>query len=130
METILNIAEVSNIEIERWDHADGFEILTTNQKILLVISNGQSCCESWGYFMSQDDFTEFLGAELLSVKVVDEALHVKQIEELESDDTYVMFVNIETSIGLLQFVAHNSHNGYYGHTAYVVSKQLTHSETL
>lgn len=130
METILDICEVANIEIDKWNHVDGFKITTTEQQIILAINNGQSCCESWGYFMSQDDFTEFLGAQVLSIKIVDEALNVKQLEGLWGDECYVMFVNIETSTGRLQFVAHNSHNGYYGHTAYVISKQIAHSETL
>jgi hypothetical protein len=39
-------------------------------------------------------------------------------------------VNIDTDRGQLQFVAYNEHNGYYGHNAVVVSKQLTHEECL
>ena len=42
----------------------------------------------------------------------------------------VMFVNITTSKGVLQFVAYNEHNGYYGHSACVISKQLNHEECL
>ncbi len=41
-----------------------------------------------------------------------------------------MFVNLETNVGLLQFVAYNSHNGYYGHDAVLVSKQLNLTEAL
>lgn len=41
-----------------------------------------------------------------------------------------MFVNIDTDRGVLQFVAYNEHNGYYGHSASVTSKQLTHGEVL
>ena len=53
------------------------------------------------------------------------------IEELEYlDSGGAMFVNLETSEGLLQFVAYNAHNGYYGHEAVLVSKQLNHEERL
>ena len=41
-----------------------------------------------------------------------------------------MFVNVETDKGLLQFVAYNEHNGYYGHEACVISKHLNESEYL
>jgi tRNA(Ile2) C34 agmatinyltransferase TiaS len=42
----------------------------------------------------------------------------------------VMFVNIETNEGTLQFVAYNEHNGYYGHIAKVQSMQLSHEVVL
>ena len=32
--------------------------------------------------------------------------------------------------GYLQFVAYNSHNGYYGHEAVLISKQLNYEEDL
>lgn len=117
MEKILKIEETS------FDGKDGFVITTDQQEIKLGIDNGQYCCENWGYFMSEDDLSEFIGANLISVKVVDTAL--KKWEEIE--DMYegeAMFVNIETSNGLLQFVAYNEHNGYYGHEACVISKQV------
>jgi hypothetical protein len=41
-----------------------------------------------------------------------------------------MFVDIETDRGVLQFVAYNAHNGYYGHKARVQSTQLRHTVTL
>lgn len=34
----------------------------------------------------------------------------------------VMFINIETTKGFLQFVVYNEHNGYYGHSVLLVSK--------
>ena len=74
--------------------------------------------------MSEDDFADFIGAQLIDIKIVDTALNVTELKMedelkgggLDAGDT--MFVNINTSEGLLQFVAYNSHNGYYGHTAY------------
>lgn len=33
-----------------------------------------------------------------------------------------MFINVETTKGLLQFVAYNEHNGYYEHEVKLVSK--------
>lgn len=126
MEKILKIEEGSFST----GNYDGFVITTDKQVIQLGISNGQSCCESWGYFMSQDDFADFIGAELIGVSVTDDLLNVKQLSEIESEDCYTMFVNINTSKGVLQFIAYNSHNGYYGHTARVISNQLKHNEVL
>ena len=124
MEKIISISEFN----ER--NTSGFHITTDKQVITLEIENGQNCCEEWGYFMSHDDFTEFIGAELTDVKIVDEALKVYDGLDMDNTDLYIMFVNIGTANGLLQFVAHNSHNGYYSHTARVCSNQVTASESL
>lgn len=124
MEKIISIAEYQD------NNYDGFLIKTDIQEIKLLIGNGQSCCESWGYFMSHNDITEFIGAEISDISIVDELLNVTQLSEINDDECSTMFVNIMTSMGLLQFVAYNSHNGYYGHTAKVISNQLTALETL
>lgn len=133
MEKILSITEFSNHTApgkSKWREFDGFNITTSEQVVFMGISNGQSCCESWGYFLSHDDFSEFIGADLISVEVVDTALNISQVADLQDDESSIMFVNINTSNGLLQFVAHNTHNGYYGHEALVISNQLTHEEGL
>lgn len=131
MEKILKIEEVTDDNTPKW-LADGFTITTDKQVIKLLIGNGQSCCESWGYFMSEDDLEQFIGADLLDVNLTDTALNTKQIEKNKDniDCGGVMFVNLDTSKGLLQFVAYNVHNDYYGHDAYVFSEQLTHIECL
>jgi hypothetical protein len=119
----------------------GFQIATNEQTITLAIDDEPSCCESWGYFLTEDDTEKFIGAELRGVAITDtnrsgrrfisygdEKGDDRPIEHLDSGD--VMFVDIETDRGVLQFVAYNSHNGYYGHTARVKSKQLEHEKTL
>jgi len=125
METILKIEETT------FEGKDGFVITTSEQQIRLGIDNGQCCCENWGYFMSEDDTSDFIGAKLIDVKITDTLL--KPNDEFDVNDMYegdVMFVNVETDKGLLQFVAYNEHNGYYGHEACVISKQLNESEYL
>ena len=107
---------------------DGFFVVTDQQTIKVGISNYTTCCERWGYFLTNDDLSEFIGAELLEVKLVDKCLSVSKAPEIYEGD--VMFVNFETSKGTLQFVAYNEHNGYYGHDAVVLSKQLTTSQLL
>ena len=108
----------------------GFSITTDRQVIDIGISQDQSCCENFGYFVSEDDLTPFEDALLYGVKHVDECLNVTDLPEYGMDSGDTMFINFETSKGTLQFVAYNSHNGYYGHRAWVHSTQLTLDTTL
>jgi hypothetical protein len=80
--------------------------------------------------MSEDDFSEFIGANIIDLAITDTCLNTKKLEEEELYEPDLMFVNLNTDKGLLQFVAYNSHNGYYGHSAVVVSEQLFHEEVL
>ena len=126
MEKILRI-EGTNLEAKErnWGGYDGYQIITDQQTIQIGISDGQCCCENFGCIITNDDTKEFIGSELLGISITDTALNNKKIEELEYLDCGgAMFVNLETSEGLLQFVAYNSHNGCYGHEAVLVSKQL------
>jgi hypothetical protein len=107
---------------------DGFEIVTDKQTIQVGISSEQCCCESFGCLITNDDIKDFIGSKIRAISLTDTALNNKKIEELEYLDAgNAMFINIETSNGLLQFVAYNAHNGYYGHEAVLLSKQLNHS---
>ena len=126
MEKILRIEETTfQQKPDDWQHFEGWQIITDDQTIKFGISNGQSCCENWGYLITNDTTEEFIGSELLSISVVDTALNNKALPELDYlDSGDAMFVNLETSAGTLQFVAYNAHNGYYGHSGVLVSKQL------
>lgn len=146
-ETILAIEETEREFDELPDTTykvpyQGYKITTDRQEILLLIEADQQCCEVWGYLMSEDNLDEFVGATLLGLRVINTdgktASEIKPDEDYRDDDfddsdgrfDNAMFVNIETDRGTLQFTAYNEHNGYYGHTARVVSQQLTHEETL
>ena len=124
MEKIISIAEHSEYV------GAGYAITTDKQVVKLLIDDNQQCCESSGYFFTEDKIEDFIGAYLVNVSITDTLLNTKKLDEIESDETSTMFVNIETSKGLLQFVAYNTHNGYYGHSACVSSTQLKHEETL
>jgi len=132
MEKILRIEEKTfNAGEDYYSDFDGFEIITTEQTIQIGISNGQSCCEDFGCIITNDETTDFIDAELKDISIVDTVLNNKKIDSLEYlNQGGVMFVNIETDKGLLQFAAYNAHNGYYGHTAVLISKQLNKSEGL
>ena len=114
-----------------WSGYDGFIItFEDDTQIKLGISNGQGCCEQWGYLMSQDDFSDFVGARVLSVEGVDSnKASIDLGRALYKGNA--MFINVSTTAGLLQFVAYNEHNGYYSHEAVVVENgTVTHSESL
>lgn len=135
MEKIIKIEQSEFFKDENnesnWYSFDGFVITTNIQTIKIGISNFQSCCENFGCIITNDNIEEFIDSELKDIYIVDNSLNNKKIEELEYLDCGgVMFVNFETSEGLLQFVAYNAHNGYYGHEAVLISKQLNCSEYL
>lgn len=131
MEKIVQIKECKTKE-----GFEGYEVITTKQSIKMLIDNHQSCCEQWGYFWCNDSFDDFIGADLLDVKISDDALNEAKMKENDLDPNCkyfeggVMFVNLETSKGTLQFVAYNEHNGYYGHEAKVQCKQLQYEVVL
>ena len=128
-EKILRIEEaIFKTSPDDWQSFEGFQIITDVQTIQIGISDSQSCCESFGCIITNDETSEFIGADLIGISITDTALNNKKIDELEYlDEGGAMFVNFETSEGLLQFVAYNAHNGYYGHEAVLFSKQLNHN---
>lgn len=107
-----------------YDSYDGYEVTTNEHKFLILISNGQSCCESWGYFSSNDDIQSYVGKTLISVDLTDKALNSKKVEEsgYYDDCGGIQFVDFKFMDGsVLQFAVYNAHNGYYGH-GIIISK--------
>lgn len=121
-EVILEIKEVSNPD--KHVGYDGYLIKTDKQEIFLGVSNGQCCCESWGVVLSEDTVDDYVGGYLIDIKVTDKALNSKVLNEVYYDEGGVMFVDLITTRGVLQFAVYNSHNGYYGHDAIVRSHDL------
>jgi hypothetical protein len=115
---------------------EGYLIITDKQEIELSIAAGQDCCEHFGYLMSEDNVSDYVGATLLDMTLTDTALNKAAMESEGLNSPHwvyeggIMFVDIKTDRGVLQFVAYNEHNGYYGHDARVKSTFLEHSETL
>ena len=132
MEKILNIREVENFTLpDDYRGYDGYVIKTNVQEIIIGIDNYQSCCEDWGHLTSEDNFDDFIGAELLSVEVVDGEYKSEKItlSDYFSVDECI-FVNVQTTEGTLQFVLYNSHNGYYGHKVVISSNQIKYDSYL
>ena len=128
---IASIVETSfENRLSSWSGFDGFVVtLEDGVEIKLGIENGQSCCENWGYLISEDNLSDYIGAEYQGVEVVDTKLATIELNGTYESDC--MFVNINTSKGVLQFVAYNEHNGYYGHDAVVIEDgSFVHRTTL
>jgi hypothetical protein len=115
---------IKKIEEFDKDYA-GYKITTDKQIITFSIYNNQCCCESYGYLSSDEFLDNFIGAELLSIKrveSVDGIINSYELNDLDCGDA--IFINVETSEGLLQFAVYNAHNGYYGHSVKLESMQL------
>jgi hypothetical protein len=106
----------------------GYEIITNEQIISIFISNSSSCCEWWGFITTEDNLPDFVGAELEGINLIDTDYKThpltKDEDQFSNAESAFCFVDIVTSKGTLQFVLYNTHNGYYGHSVEVKSKQL------
>lgn len=134
-ELIKNIKGIHDFRLtpDSYTHFSGYEVETDCQKILVLVDQVQSCCESAGYLSTPDDPKEFVGAQLRKVEIVDQALSKEAWDKEHPyglDRGGVVFVNFETDQGLFQLAVYNSHNGYYGHDARVVSRDLNYEEVV
>lgn len=96
---------------------DGYKVETEDHILHVLIDNGQSCCENWGYLSSEDDLTPFIGTELVEIKLTDVALNQSVVEKsgYYEDSGGIQFVDFVTDKGTFQLAVYNAHNGYYGH---------------
>lgn len=117
-------------QLDEYNSFEGYVITTSKDAVKVGISNGQDCCENWGYLISEDDLSDMVGAELLDVKITDTGLNTLMKEK--ADDIYegdIMFVDFITTQGTFQVACYNEHNGHYGHWA-VVSSESFNEEML
>lgn len=120
---ILNIHEIENFKYEKYSEYDGYEITTKDNNYKILIDNGNQCCESWGYFSTEDKFEDFIGSELLDIKITDDNLNSNILDMKEERGLHIsdcIFVDLITNKGNLQFAVYNAHNGYYGHDVLIL----------
>ena len=111
---IISIKEVC--ETIKRTNFEGYRINTDNSEIVVLIEDGTQCCESAGYFSSNDDLSDFIGADLQNVILTDKELNSIVIEKVkELYEPEIQFVNFETNKGNYQLTVYNAHNGYYSH---------------
>lgn len=138
METILAIGEAQYHTEENESRMSGYYIRTDNQVIKIGIQDYQNCRERFGHLASPNDFGEFLGAKLIEIKVnayplskvVDEPMGTYPFEDEYLDRREVIFINLETSKGTLQFTLYNYQNAYSGHNIQIKSTQLNLAESI
>lgn len=114
----------------------GYKIKTNLRTLYLIVNSYKQCCESFGYscvsegvIITEDDIETFLQADLIDLDVSTENNQIKSLlkERFGLYETiYAVFIDVKTSKGVLQFTLYNSHNGWYGHEAYIydTSKEL------
>jgi len=141
METILSITGVSLSEDAEYGD-EGYKVTTTDGEINLMIDAHQECCEVTGFFWCNDDPQEFIGSNLLDIRLTDKALNPvvydRNYPPTQADywieENYecgdIVFVDLVTDMGVLQFVAYNRHNGCYGHDVTIRSRRFNYKTTL
>lgn len=111
----------------QYNKYDGFEIKTDKGSILIAIDSDQGCCESFGSISSVEDFSKFIGTNILSYRCIDQADY-KDCELTKNkagdfvDVFDCAFVDFMTDKGTLQFAVYNHHNGYYGHHIILIER--------
>ena len=117
MDKIIEIKE--GVFKHRQSEYEGYVITTEKSTYNLGIDNDGQCCEKWGYLASNDNLDEFIGAEIIGVKLTDNELFtVDTLPKMYEGD--MTFFTVETNKGGFQIVAYNEHNGYYSHDVLIV----------
>lgn len=109
---------------ETYGYMSGWEVITDQHAYRFGIDNDSQCYENYGYIATEDDFAEFVGAELIEVDTTDKERLSKTLmkdsntildgsNEIELEAA--MFITFKTSAGVFQLVVYNEHNGYYSH---------------
>ena len=112
---------------------DGYKVTTDKTEIMVMITNGQQCCEDWGYFSSDDNLDGYIAADLLKIELTDTALNKKVVENsgYHEGGGGIQFVDFVTSKGAFQLAVYNAHNGYYGHGIVVtINGDVIHEDSL
>ncbi len=79
---------------------------------LKVWDDGQSCCET-RYITSDESFEHYSGSKFLGLEMREFTYpEDHQEDEYMCHECEILF--IKTSVGDVDFVTHNEHNGYYG----------------
>lgn len=97
---------------------DGYEVVTTNNVYKVLIENDRQCCEDWGYACTEDCADDYIGAELLGIRLTDTqrgSMVVGEFTDGKFCHDNIQFVDFITNEGVFQLAVYNDHNGYYGH---------------
>lgn len=121
----MGVPQLLNAMFGATGNMEGYKIKTDKHEFYVLIDSDQCCCESWGYFISEDDYNKFVGGELFEVNLTDKCLNSKKFEEsgYYEEEGGIQFVDFVTSKGKFQLAVYNAHNGYYGHPILVLKDE-------
>ena len=113
----------------------GFEVITSKQNIKLLMDEWDERYHNHGYFWCNDNLECFIDAKLKDIIIAHKPISEKQMKKnnvgnfhKRYNDDGIMFVNIGTDRGILQFVAYNkNYNGFSGSKVKIISKQIKYS---
>lgn len=95
---------IKKIELTR----ENFIIITFKDALSITFyDDGQQCCED-RFITCDDNLDDFVGSAYLDYEIVE----IAPLYDYE-DSEDIQFLNIKTDRGVIQFVTHNNHNGYY-----------------
>lgn len=121
----MGMVQTLNAILGATGNMEGYKIKTDRHEFYVLIDSVQCCCESWGYFISEDDCNKFIGAELFEVNLTDKCLNSKKFEEsgYYEEEGGIQFVDFVTNKGKFQLAVYNAHNGYYGHPILILKDE-------
>ena len=79
----------------------------------------KAAAKAGGYFSSEDNFSDYIGKELVGIRFTDTALKQSNAEDPTDylDEGGIQFVDfIFADNSVFQLAVYNAHNGYYGHS--------------
>lgn len=117
-ERILSIRKIDDFSYRNeyfFERMAGYEIKTRYTSVYVLISNTQHCCEKFGYVYTADfDLEDYINTVIKKVVI--------KRGGFTEDRDRAEFVDIETSIGTLQFCVYNDNSSYsHGTTVLVVN---------
>jgi len=123
----------NNKDYDEYKVYAGYKITTNKQVISILICDEADGCESYGIITTDDDLPYYVGAEVVSIVSVDMdykahplfGMIEPNIDLDDGNELECCFVDMNTSLGKIQFAIYNCHNGYYGHRVLVKSEQLS-----
>jgi hypothetical protein len=113
--------------------AEGYKVQTDKHEYMVLISSQRNCCEDYGYLISEDNYSQFIGSNITEIRITDVALNQAVIDktgfygsEEDGDKSLnIQFVDFCTDRGVFQLAVYNAHNGYYGHEIMFVKDNET-----
>lgn len=107
--TSVEIKDLDSKEDREREENQHIVIGLDNGKKLIIFDSGQSCCES-RYITTDADLPSYIGKSIMGFRQGE----YKGVEDDHGESHDCQSLLIDTSEGVIDFVTHVEHNGYYG----------------